>query len=483
MFKSTQKDVAFSILLITNEFLEQSLSEIKNNVSNFKSDMIEDIEQIRSKVNSVALSSEKDKKNYMTSDTVRQMLDFSIQEYLTDFAKAKDLKSFRKEIEDFKTQVNKDTTDAAFKAEEIKEQVYMKLMSNIRNEWDLRFQNVNETVANLDKGLTLKLQKFTTEVNDTVENYKQQESRIEAEVVDLRSSMAKIHSKLTELQNASSLVDTKHETGTGSKFCSNEKHHQSKDKDIEVDAEGEESYEKFRVSPVKAMDDSMQFEQHRDFKYDTNETQRMQEIEDSSMFGLTPTPQPETKGMSRTAKAAVKAADEEIKIREDQCEDMERITEHELEGRESSARREQKSASRRDPESARSPSIGSNCSSMIIKQSEDGEGECDRRSEAEYSRRSGGDYDRRSEGEYDRRSEGEYDRRCEAEGEESNEESDRFGSPAKSHNMSQMLVEESIEEMRNRSEIYDRSISIENVVDELAEIILAGETFAAIHEF
>lgn len=412
-------------------------------MSNFKSDMIEDIEQIRSQVNSIALSTEKERKNYMTSDAVRQMLDYSIQEYLTEFAKTKDLKSFRKEIEDFKAQVSKDTTEAAFKADEIKEQVYMKLMGNIRNEWDLRFENVNQTVANLDKGFSMRLQQFVVEVNGVVDKQSEHVDNNSTEVGELKTSIAKIQNKITEIQNASSLVDTKHDTGTGSKFCSNEKH-QSKDKDIEVDAEGEESYEKFRMSPVKAMDDSMHLDHNRDFKYDTNETQRIQEIEDSSMFGLTPTPQPETKGMSRTAKAAVKAADEEIKIREDQHEDMEKITEHELEGRESSARRAK--------EPIRSPSLGSNCSSMIIKQSEDEEGE------------------------------GEYDRRSDEEGEESND-GDRFVSPSRSQNMSQMLVEESIEEMRNRSEIYDPSISIENVVNELSEIILAGETFAAIHEF
>ena len=45
--------------------------------------------------------------------------------------------------------------------------------------------------------------------------------------------------------------------------------------------------------------------QHDIDKYDTNEEDKNREIEDSSMFGLTPTPQPETKGLSRTAKAAV----------------------------------------------------------------------------------------------------------------------------------------------------------------------------------
>jgi len=49
-----------------------------------------------------------------------------------------------------------------------------------------------------------------------------------------------------ELQNASNLIGTKHETG--SKFYSNEKQ-ESKEKDIEV--ADVESYKKFEMSPVK----------------------------------------------------------------------------------------------------------------------------------------------------------------------------------------------------------------------------------------
>ena len=54
-------------------------------------------------------------------------------------------------------------------------------------------------------------------------------------------------------------------------------------------------------------------------------------------------------------------------------------------------------------------------------------------------------------------------------------------SPSKSQNASNILVEESIEELRNRSEIYDANISIGNVVLEIAEIILADATFEAIN--
>lgn len=52
-----------------------------------------------------------------------------------------------------------------------------------------------------------------------------------------------------------------------------------------------------------------------------------------------------------------------------------------------------------------------------------------------------------------------------------------------SNEVSHILVEESIEEIRNRTDMYDHNISINNVVDELTEIILAGETFGAIDEF
>ena len=52
-----------------------------------------------------------------------------------------------------------------------------------------------------------------------------------------------------------------------------------------------------------------------------------------------------------------------------------------------------------------------------------------------------------------------------------------------SQNVSQMLVEESIEEIRGRSDLYDPSIWMNNVVDELTELLLAGETFYAIDQF
>jgi hypothetical protein len=52
-----------------------------------------------------------------------------------------------------------------------------------------------------------------------------------------------------------------------------------------------------------------------------------------------------------------------------------------------------------------------------------------------------------------------------------------------SNEVSHILVEESIEEIRNRTNMYNHNISINNVVDELTEIILAGETFGAIDEF
>jgi hypothetical protein len=45
-----------------------------------------------------------------------------------------------------------------------------------------------------------------------------------------------------------------------------------------------------------------------DEREDDNEGERNQEIEDSSIFGLTPTPKPETNKMSRTTKAPVKAS-------------------------------------------------------------------------------------------------------------------------------------------------------------------------------
>lgn len=151
----------------------------------------------------------------------------------------------------------------------------------------------------------------------------------ESKIADLKSLVSSLNSKVIEFQNASHWADTKHETATSNRFNSNEK--VEKDKDIEID-EGNVSYQKFKVSPVKGLEpkgtyesnytieEISQYINHDIDKYDSNHSSAIREIEDSSMFGLTPTPKPESKGMSRTDKAAVRPTQEEIKVQETQGE-------------------------------------------------------------------------------------------------------------------------------------------------------------------
>ena len=60
---------------------------------------------------------------------------------------------------------------------------------------------------------------------------------------ELKNTVDSLSFKANDQDNASNLVDTKNDTGAGSKFFSNEK--VEKNKDIEVECGNEENYQQF----------------------------------------------------------------------------------------------------------------------------------------------------------------------------------------------------------------------------------------------
>jgi hypothetical protein len=115
-------------------------------------------------------------------------------------------------------------------------------------------------VTNYQSAVDSKLEQFKdlamanqSEIDDINQTLPKISSSIEeirnlqtSDIFSMKNMVNSLNQKLMELQNASNLIDIKHETG--SKFYSNEKQ-ESKEKDIEV--ADVESYKKFEMSPVK----------------------------------------------------------------------------------------------------------------------------------------------------------------------------------------------------------------------------------------
>ena len=61
-------------------------------------------------------------------------------EFREVYVKSQDLKNFKNEISEWKKDVEKATTENTKRDDEITEQVYQKILSNIQNEWDLKIR-------------------------------------------------------------------------------------------------------------------------------------------------------------------------------------------------------------------------------------------------------------------------------------------------------------------------------------------------------
>jgi DNA repair exonuclease SbcCD ATPase subunit len=290
---------------------EQVSRGLRKDMDEFTSGIVEDVEQLRAQINSIAVKP-KPKDLELTKEEINDMLSMKIPEYLQNYAKKSEITDVRTYVDTHLTQTNNNVSATASKISEIPDQIYRNLaqsLSEINDQWDSKFDKTESDFTELRQGVFDDLNKYESNLKTMVESNAELVERLQTELSDLKSVYCSIGTKATELQNNSNLIDTKHETG--SKFYSNEK--LEKNKDIEVNEQSENSYQEFKVSPVKGHQD---YQMH-DTKHDSDFKDKNHEIEDSSMFGLSPTPQMPNKGFSRTQKQ---------NILEDEDEDEDDVT-------------------------------------------------------------------------------------------------------------------------------------------------------------
>ena len=200
-------------------------------------------------------------------------------------------------VETLKFDIQKKVDENALRVENIKEEVNNQFLSNIRNEWDLKFENFNDIIENLGKDLTLQMEGQEQIFNDTLAIQSEAINKSQDELLEIRSIISNLNTKIFEVQNLSNLVDTKHDTGSKTSSIGKIE----KDKDFEVQDPINDSLRKFKVSPMQVDEDEIcQVNENID---EINIEDEEKEIEDSSIFGLTPTPKPLCNGiMSRTQK-------------------------------------------------------------------------------------------------------------------------------------------------------------------------------------
>lgn len=286
---------------------EKVTHEIRKDMEEFTSGIVEDVEQLRAQINSVTINS-KPKDAGITKEEINSLLSNKIPEYLQFYSKKSELTDLKTYTDLQFTQSKNQLSTASTKLSEIPDQIYRNIaqsLSDINTEWEDKFNNSKNDLDVLRSELLNNLNKYEGNLKTTVESNKELVSKLQGELSDLKSLYSSIGTKGTEHQNSSNLLDTKHDTG--SKFYSNEK--QEKSKDIEVNEQSESSYQEFKVSPVKMNHD---YQMH-ETKVDSDFKDKNHEIEDSSMFGLSPTPQMTNKGFSRTPKdaAEVEAKEED----------------------------------------------------------------------------------------------------------------------------------------------------------------------------
>lgn len=119
----------------SNDQIDNRLIDIQNN-QNFISEIGEDIEQLKSHIRSVELRTKEELKSIPDFEAIRGLVSNSILENLQNYSKLADLKNLKSEVTEFKREVEKNTTDSAYRAEDMKEQIYSKLLTKFRNEYD-----------------------------------------------------------------------------------------------------------------------------------------------------------------------------------------------------------------------------------------------------------------------------------------------------------------------------------------------------------
>ena len=102
-----------------------------------------------------------------------EAINSSIWDYLSEYSKINDLKLLKNEFEKFKANIEQETANNAILANEIKDQIYNKVSSNIRKEWDLKIDNINETMnANRSK-FEDRINKLESNVSDSLREYEE----------------------------------------------------------------------------------------------------------------------------------------------------------------------------------------------------------------------------------------------------------------------------------------------------------------------
>ena len=275
--------------------IEKQYYTYKDELAYFKTDIIEDIEQLKAKTNSITLKYDKELTKIVPRQEIKSIFDNQISDHLQEYVRSKDLKSFRNEFEQYKEDIIKQHNDFRFDADQMQEQLYGKLIRTINKEYDLKFENVYDTIKISSRD---GLKELTETLNSSEERLRKNSDDVRgnsAKISDLQVLVNSISEKVSKIDYGSL---SKLDTQVQSKFMSNEKYYKSKD--FEIEEGNDRSYQTFKVSPVKSANEKSGSDYDGDGK--------MKEIEDSSMFGLTPTPKPVVKGKSITDKALAQKA-------------------------------------------------------------------------------------------------------------------------------------------------------------------------------
>jgi hypothetical protein len=194
-------------------------------------------------------------KDYLTSASLKNSLKHLIPDYICSLTPLEDFKSLKQSIEEYRSKMEKQSSEIDFKFDEMKQQLYDELSKTVSKKSDLKFENLSQSIT-IEVDKMIKTIPKPTENSEFASSLKEEidlkTREMGEEIEKLRQIVLRMEKRMNEIQNASNLVDTKHDTGSrfnsNEKFASSEKQ-QEKTKDIVVD--DEENYETFKVSPVK----------------------------------------------------------------------------------------------------------------------------------------------------------------------------------------------------------------------------------------
>ena len=483
--------------------LEQNNSHIQDEINHFRTDIIEDVEQLRTEVNSIKIMTKEEQENKLTQDDVNEILINFKPDYLQDYATNGEINKIKTDLAIFREESERVSEENTLKAEEIKDHLFNNILCNIRNEWDLKFENFNDVIENLQKDFVSQLGEQENIFKDTLTIQSEAIHQSKEEIKELKSYTSNLETKIAEFQNLSNLVDTKHDTGSKS-FSNNKEEKGEKDFVIEESPNGG-SIKHFKVSPVKLQ------KEIQDELNEINIEENREDIEDSSVFNLTPKKNNNNLELNHTVSEEEKEENNKEVIPQIESEENsmnEEVLEHnsELETEEKEKiqiiedieNEGQDICDEKDESDILKNSIQSNHSSKvdlsekIIEESETSEVEIERRNHDENIQ----DFekepqdidfiDHQEELETDQENKDEdikiFKQSFEEEKVEHSEAPFYEKELDDSRDVSNNLINQSIDELRHDPDNQDPNISLHHVVDKISEVILAGETFEAVQE-